>query len=220
MSLTDFDGVICMSHRMASEVRRKFPRAEVSVLTDPIDLELFRKVERQEARRLLNLDPGKRYVVFTSVDAENPLKRTDLAREAVRLAARSVDGCELLIASGVPRAEMPLHFSAADVALCTSVAEGWPNCIKEALACGIPFVSTDVSDLATLANLNPACQVVEADPQALCDALLRSLGSEPDDLESLVRSMSLDAYGPALASVYQWHLERCHAAVKPTRTSD
>ncbi|MEA5409980.1 glycosyltransferase [Haloarculaceae archaeon H-GB2-1] len=39
---------------------------------------------------------------------------------------------------------MPVWMNAADVLLLTSKREGFPNTVKEALACNLPVVSTDV----------------------------------------------------------------------------
>ena len=47
----------------------------------------------------------------------------------------------------IPNIDLPWFYSAANVVLLTSVWEGSPNVIKEAMACGCPIVSTDVGDV-------------------------------------------------------------------------
>jgi hypothetical protein len=44
----------------------------------------------------------------------------------------------------VPRSEMPAFYNAIDVYVCVSEIEGTPNPVLEAMACGVPIVSTDV----------------------------------------------------------------------------
>src|SRR5712664_1222709 len=50
--------------------------------------------------------------------------------------------------TGIPNAEVPVWLNASDVLLLTSMHEGSPTIVKEALACGLPVVSVDVGDVA------------------------------------------------------------------------
>jgi len=43
-----------------------------------------------------------------------------------------------------PREEMPDYYNKLDVLLCASAMEGTPNPVLEAMACGVPVISTDV----------------------------------------------------------------------------
>lgn len=44
----------------------------------------------------------------------------------------------------IPHNEMPEYYSKIDVYICASINEGTPNPILEAMACGVPVISTDV----------------------------------------------------------------------------
>ncbi len=44
----------------------------------------------------------------------------------------------------IPHSEMPLYYSKIDLYICTSQVEGTPNPVLEAMACGVPIISTDV----------------------------------------------------------------------------
>ncbi|MCA9238919.1 MAG: glycosyltransferase, partial [Planctomycetales bacterium] len=198
------NGVVCVSHRLAREVQGFIPDARIHVAPDPVDLQLFRPRDKAESRRRLGLNPSSELVLFTSVDHRNPLKRVGLAHAAVERARLEVPGVRLLIASGRPHQEMPLLASAADGALLTSVAEGWPNCVKEALACDVPFVATDVSDLQQIAQQDGRCHVVDATAESLGDALVETL-TDPSPRTGLrrhVADMSFESFGQGLLQFY------------------
>src|SRR4029078_585542 len=95
-------------------------------------------------------------------------------------AGRRCGNVELRVATGIPHEQMPIFVGACDAALCTSTHEGWPNSIKEAIASGVAFVSTDVSDLATVSRAHPSCRVVAPDAGALAAALCDALSAPRD----------------------------------------
>ena len=180
LSLRAYDQIVTMSERMSTEVRVRAPGLAVATIADPIDTTLFRPHSRKTSRQaLFNSSSEAPWILFTTLSANNPIKRVELAREAVRLAAKRIPGLELKVASGLDHRQMPMFIACCDVALCTSTHEGWPNSIKEALACGLPFVSTDVSDLATIAARHPGCRISAADPQAIADQLCAALAGPP-----------------------------------------
>jgi len=68
--------------------------------------------------------------------------------------------------------------AALDIAACSSVAEGFPNVIGEAMSCGVPCVVTDVGDSAWLVG-DSGIVVPPRNHEALCEAWLKliELGS-------------------------------------------
>ncbi|MCI1047006.1 glycosyltransferase [Caballeronia zhejiangensis] len=67
----------------------------------------------------------------------------------------------------------------ADAMLMTSKREGSPQAVKEALACALPVVSTDVGDVAELLDGVNRCRVVSArDAHRLAKALLDVLDGD------------------------------------------
>jgi teichuronic acid biosynthesis glycosyltransferase TuaC len=205
LCLRRYDGVICMSYRMAREVQDMFPGIAAHVLPSPIDLDIFTPRDRADARRRLGLpDDGHRYVAFGSAQSHNPLKRRSLAEAAVKWVQQRLPKVSMLPIAGLPHGEMPVVLSAADAAICTSTTEGWPNFIKEALACNVPFVSTDVSDLSLIAAKEPACRVVDPTARALGQALLDVLEQpRPTGLDQHVREMGMASHAARLEEIYR-----------------
>lgn len=202
-------GVVSVSNRIAGEVEAFTDHPRVCVAPGPIDLDVFRPRDKFDSRQRLGLDPSATYVLFTTESKTNPLKRLELAQAAVVRARERIPNVELLIASGRPHSEMPLITAAADCALLTSVAEGWPNCVKEALACDVPFVSTDVSDLKSIADIDQRCRVADATPEALGDSLVAVLTDTKSrsGLRTHLSSMSYEAFAHRLRDFYQQTIE-------------
>jgi glycosyltransferase involved in cell wall biosynthesis len=100
-----------------------------------------------------------------------------LVRE--RAAAPDLAGA-VHLPGAVPLAEVPRYLAAADVVVMPSWAEGLPNTVLEALACGRRVVSTDVGgvsevvDREELGRLTPPRQ-----PQPMAQALLQVLAAGP-----------------------------------------
>lgn len=76
--------------------------------------------------------------------------------------------------------DMPGFWSALDIAVSTSVGEGFSNSIGEAMSCARPCIVTDVGDSASL--IGDAGKVIPpGQPQALIDAIL-SMADMPDEM--------------------------------------
>jgi teichuronic acid biosynthesis glycosyltransferase TuaC len=108
----------------------------VAVLPVGIDLERFRRIPREEARRRLGLDPAGPYLLFPH-DPARPLKRADRAREVA-------GEHRLLIMGRVPPEDVPYWINACNVVLVPSQDEGFGLSVIEALACGVPAFGTPV----------------------------------------------------------------------------
>jgi teichuronic acid biosynthesis glycosyltransferase TuaC len=211
LALNSYDGVIVMSRRMGSEVRTNLqPHAVLQVITDPVDTTIFIPSNRKDARRKLGAgEDDAPWVLFTTLSDKNPIKRMELARRAVDLASHSIPGIKLKVATGLEHEKMPVFIGACNVVLCTSTHEGWPNSIKEALACGLPFVSTDVSDLEDIAQRQRGCFVGPADVHFLADAIIQSLASVPEPgLRDIAESMNLETTSKQLVVYYRELLKK------------
>ena len=86
-------------------------------------------------------------------------KNYPLAEDAVKKINSSM--LEILVVKDVPAERMTDYINASDVVLLTSVYEGSPNIIKEAMACNRPIVSTDVGDVSELLEDVDACHIAD-----------------------------------------------------------
>lgn len=208
LSLRTFPRVIVMSQRMRRELNaiHGYPEEQIDVLPDGIDLEHFRPLDRQEARRRLGEgDDAKPWVLFSSLHGPtNPIKRADLALAAFEYARGQCPDLTMKLLTGQTHDRVPLWVNACDVTLLASTREGWPNIIKESLACHVPFVSTDVSDLQAIATEEPNCVVAEATPVALGKGLLTAIRrGRSRSLRRHVADMDLANIGRHLRRLYE-----------------
>lgn len=82
------------------------------------------------------------------------------------------------------RSDVPRLTAAFDIACSTSLGEGFPNILGEAMACGVPPVVTDVGDCAAI--VGEAGKIVPSgDPAAMADAWLEILALTPEQRRTL-----------------------------------
>lgn len=161
------------------------PAVRGTVVPNGVDVTRFRPAdaaERVAARRELGLAADGRLALF--VGRLVPRKHV---REAVAAIARSPgwsllvvgDGPEAKAASGervvrsaaVPHTRMPLAFRAADAFLLPSIGEGAPLALLEALASGLPAVTSTDPSFERYASAGTLA--VAPTPDAIAAALAR-----------------------------------------------
>lgn len=145
-----------------------------SVIPCGVNLEVFRQMDRCEARLRMGLQVNGCYVLFAG-SFDNEVKNPQLAQEACALLSPNV---ELLELKGYTRQEVALLLNAADCLLMTSHSEGSPQVTKEALACGCSVVSVDVGDVAEQLEGTDAGVIVERTPEAIATAIAAQLNRE------------------------------------------
>lgn len=201
-------GVIVKSADLGQALPADVDRARVRIIPNGVDLDRFRPLPGPEYRRRLGWTDDDFHVVFH--DRGDPDKRLDLATAACDELARRGVPTRLHLMRDLAHHEVPEWLNAADVLLLTSLHEGSPNTVKEALACDRPVVSTDVGDVRErLAGLE-GCWVADPDPADLADKLAavhrlpvpRSVAGR-----SAMAELSLDAVARRIADFYHELLE-------------
>ena len=198
MSRTAAAGIVVAEH-----LGRRLPRKDWSVIPLGVDLEQFQLVDRRRARDQLGWPQDVFIVLFAAWNASTPVKRLWLARAAFD-AFRVSRPAELKIAEGLPPEQIPLHMCAADVLLLTSAHEGSPTVVKEAMACNLPVVTTDVGDVRErLRGVAPSF-VCKADPTDLAAALgeIANSGRRSNGRE-LIQQLSESIVAEKVVGVYR-----------------
>ena len=177
------DAVIVVSE----EMRRRIPGI---VIPCGVDLNVFRPYNRDEARARLGW-PKDKYLILFPFDPARFVKRYDLAKAAVeRVVQQGVDA-KLVTVFSVENREMPWYYSAADAMLLCSDWEGSPTSVKEALACNLPVVATNVGDVQEImrgvAGTRICTQEVSAIARNLRETLAISRSGKFEGRAAMVR---------------------------------
>lgn len=147
--------------------------SEVQVLPDGIDFKLFRPLERAQMREELGWKRDGYYVLFGN-NPTIPVKNVQLARASIEYLAQQGVQAELVIANGLPQTQLVRYINACNAVILPSHAEGSPNIVKEAMACNVPVVTTDVGDVSDVIWSTRGCSVCPPNPEAFALGLLRA----------------------------------------------
>ena len=170
----------------------------VHTLYQGIDPQVFFQNDRAAARRRLNLaddDPAFVWVgrmvgvkrldvlvdAFEDVVKQRPDARLYLlgegsAESSIReLVDQRGLGNSIVFVGPVQQSELPDWYRAADATVLSSESEGLPNVLRESLACGTPWVSTNVGSVQELAAADHSIIVPVGDSAGLADGILQSL---------------------------------------------
>ncbi len=171
--LSEFDHVVVVSNDLKNKILSEYniESSRVTVIANGIDREKFYRTEKVAALRHCGLDGEKRYILSVSrLSREKGLE--NLLRAFAKMACRETE--LLIIGDGPLKGELvslcsdagisnrvrflgnighseTCHwYNAADVFCLSSLWEGCPNVVIEALACGTPVVATRVGGIPDL----------------------------------------------------------------------
>jgi glycosyltransferase involved in cell wall biosynthesis len=196
-------GVVVVSENLRAALPRGLDPRRTWLVPDPVDLERFRPLDRDECRRKLGWDAASRHVLFPS-SSQRVEKRFALARAAVDELAARRGRIELHALEGVEPDEVPIWMNASDLVLLTSTHEGSPNAVKEALGCDVPVVSVDVGDVAVLLDPVEGCFVTRADAHELADGIAHALAGDGRVRgRDRVRELSLQPFTTRIVGIYE-----------------
>ena len=79
--------------------------------------------------------------------------------------------------------EMPEYYSKIDLYICTSSIEGTPNPVLEAMACGVPVISTDVGVVPEVFGEYQRNYILERRDVECLKATIKRMLSNPENLK-------------------------------------
>jgi len=133
--------------------RFQYPEENIRYIPNGIDSSLFRRLDKEDCRRSLGFSANDKIVIFVGLFKHR--KGPDRVIEAVK---RLENVKLILVGMGEPIPEdpciifndfvspekLPLFLNAADMFILPTLNEGMPNATLEAMACGLPIITSDL----------------------------------------------------------------------------
>jgi glycosyltransferase involved in cell wall biosynthesis len=183
---------------------------KVRIAPVPVDLTLFRRIDKKRARIKLGWRPEDRYVLYVGrLEERKGLKY--LIQASRMLVSRFPRLHLVIVGSGIVSqkkademtfvgqvrySDLPLYYNAADIFVLPSLRESWSRVVIEALACQTPVIATCTGCVPTLMKqgMNGLFAVPMRDAAALADKICEVLPNS-DELRSKIKRRKLEAYG-------------------------
>lgn len=138
------------------------------IVPNGVDLEVFKPIDKVYAQNKLSWS-SRCYNILFPADPGRKEKNFELCQKAIDILKLKFPEVQLHFLVGITPSEVSLWYNAADVVILTSLSEGSPNVIKEAMACNCPIVSTDVGDVKEIIAHTEGCFITGFDPEEICE---------------------------------------------------
>lgn len=210
--------IIAVSESAKSEIERHFGRRDVTVITEGVDAAQFRPATADAVAAIRAKYAIERYILcvgtlqmrknhlrliaaFEQIMSEIPHTLVIAGGDgsgaaAVREYMAAHPNPRVRLVGYVPDGELPALYTGADVLALPSLWEGFGLPLIEAMACGVPVLTSNTSALAEVAG-DAALLVEPTDAGDIADGLRAILS------DALLRERLITA-GLARASQYSW----------------
>lgn len=192
------DRIIVKSKNLYNDLYKK---QKASIIPNGVNFQKFQPKDKYQARKRLNLPPNKQIILFLG----HPTyirKNFALLEEAVRL--ENNPKWQILNPYPTNPQNIPDFINASDVLVLTSLKEGSPNVIKEAMACNRPIVSTDVGDVKEIIENTRGCYLTSFEPSDVAKKINKAIqfGDETNGREE-VSHLEINKVAQSIISIYR-----------------
>ena len=207
LTLARADAVIAQTNDMKSAIQKLYHR-DVFVIPNGVDIDRFSRISRGKARIRLNIEANEKILLF--VGGLRPVKGVRYLIESMSIIKQRDRNIRLLIvgdgeqrrnleksteklnlgkwisfAGEIPSERVAEYLVASDIFVLPSLSEGFPLTVLEAMASGLPIVTTRVRGLPEIVKDNEnGCLVQPKNPGQIAEKVLLLL--ENDDLRQRV----------------------------------
>ena len=194
------DGLSCVSEKLASHVRETYSRTKpIQVITNAVDTDLFRPLDKVESRRQLGL-PIDSVIIGTAGDLSHG-RGSEIIFDAMKKHPDYFDEIHIAVAGyrspkttipksnriddfgNLPLDQIPSFLSALDLAIVynRSTLFGkycFPQKLYEIAACECPLLAANVGEVAYLLSDHPELVYEEDDLESFLQGVRRQLAAK------------------------------------------
>jgi glycosyltransferase involved in cell wall biosynthesis len=156
----------------SNSLKEKMGLEGLWVIPNGVDVNRFLPRDQEQCKDKLGWDKSKQQLLFLA-DPNRREKNFILTQAAYKYLNNS--NVELKVIYDVESSKIPTYLNAADVVLLSSLWEGSPNIIKEALSCNRPIVSTNVGDVSHLIAGVDGCFISSSNANDFADKVVQAL---------------------------------------------
>ena len=185
----------------------------VNVISNGVDLDVYKPINKHKAREKLGLPANETILLWGAASLGNLRKGYSYTARAMELIQNDVKIEPLLITMGNTKrmdekyplgkvkhfgfvkdpARQALMYSAADLFICSTLADGQPQTAVESLACGTPVIAYDIGPMPELIqNGKTGFIVPEVSAESLAAVLEEAL-EDPEHLTEMGQSCREEA---------------------------
>ena len=207
---------------------KRFP---IHQIPNGVDTDVYSPLDRDLCRSVLGIPKGKKVMLYAAANLSRWRKGSDSLVKALRYLPESLKADVVLILLGergeaiAEAIEIPslvlgyvegdrlksVAYSATDMFLLPTRAEGLPNVLLESMACGTPMVSFAVGGVPDVVRPGVTGYLAESENvQDFCKGMMQLLEDDPlrESMRSQCRMIALEEYSAELET--QRHIELYH----------
>ncbi|MFC2113901.1 glycosyltransferase family 4 protein [Bacteroidota bacterium] len=225
LCLKSYDKIISPSDYLTQLYtdRYKIKFSKLILVKQGVDLRVFTDLDKQLTRQEFGFDEQSKIILFIGRFVAE--KRLDLLLDIVKSLNQKMDNLLLvLVGDGPLKKEIELKASrintaiklmdsmpaeslnklinCADVLLVTSISEGGPLVVKEALACNVPVVSTDVGDVREVIEGIKGCFIAKPDVDDFSEKVIKALSAKNFESRTKMQEYSSEKFADEIIKVY------------------
>ena len=187
----------------------KISESRLSIIRPPIDVAIYKPIERETICNLFNLDASRRYFIFIG-RLDDKIKRVSSIINAIeKINSEYYDIDLLIIGTGKDENKLKqqalkqipgrIHFKGwitedeekarliniSECLIMASKSEGFPTVIGEAFACGVPVISSNVGTISDLVIEGKTGWLFSPGDEVGLLKYMKWVAGHPDEIKSM-----------------------------------
>lgn len=221
--LQDITGFISVSSKNKNDLINFgiADKNKIRIFPNAVDREKFYKMDRKKVREELGFDEKAFIVAFTGhfINRKGSLRLAEAMNDIGNVYAIFIGegeeepfGSSILFKGSLPHDEICKYLNAADIFVLPTLAEGSCNAIIEAMACGLPIISSDKEFNYDILNSENALLIDPVNVIEIRDSIIRLMKSEERRKELSEKSLQVSrqlSLKERASSILKWMESMC-----------